>query len=77
MSIEATKIEETAQVAPKTEQTETPVVTDTPAVESTETPAVTETPAPAAEEVAKDETVVESVPASEGVLGYKAPGFLK
>ena len=80
MSVEATKTDETTPVLPKTEQTsETPAVTETPAVDTTEAPSTTPaTDAPAAiTGDKKDETAVEAVPTSEGVLGYKAPGFLK
>lgn len=51
-----------------------------PAAESTPVVADGETATPAAvdpEEVKKDETVVEAVPTSEGVLGYKEPHFFK
>lgn len=88
MSVEAPKtVEETAPVEtkPAEQSTETPAVvaTETPAADAPKTE-TSETPAAAAteetkptEETKKDETVVEAVPASEGVLGYKAPGFLK
>jgi hypothetical protein len=80
MSVEATKVDETTPVVKSEQPTETPApTTETPAVaETTETPAAaTTTDATPATEDAKKETVVEAVPASEGVLGYKAPGFLK
>jgi hypothetical protein len=81
MSVEATKVDETTPVVKSEQPTETPApTTETPAVaETTETPAAatTATDATPATEEAKKETVVEAVPASEGVLGYKAPGFLK
>jgi len=74
MSVEASKTtEETpvvdaAQAVP--EQTETPAApAEVPAAETTEAAA------PAAEEPKSE--AVEVVPASEGVLGYKGPGFLK
>ena len=80
MSIDQVKPEETP-VVQKTEQptTETTVINETPATTSTTetpsaTPAIDATPAV---EPKKDEAVVEALPASEGVLGYKAPGFLK
>ncbi len=86
MSVEAPKpVEETPVVdttKPLPEQPEAAIVpTETPAAptETPEaTPAVAEEPAaPATEELKKDETVVEAVPASEGVLGYKEPTFFK
>ena len=93
MSVEATKtVEETAPIEskPVEQSSETPALatsTEAPATdaiktESTETPAAaTSTTAdetkPVEETLKKDETVVEAVPASEGVLGYKAPGLLK
>ena len=84
MSVEHTKVEETTPVLPsKTEQTcdiPATTTTETPAVETTEAPSTipaTDATVPATEDLKKDETVVEAVPASEGVLGYKAPGFLK
>ena len=58
--------------APKTDAAETPV--DAPI---TATPAVVDETKPVEETLKKDETVVEATPASEGTLGYKAPGFLK
>ena len=89
MSVEAPKpVEETPVVEPTKplpEHPETSVAATeaTPAaaapVEITEaTPAAIEEPVAAvAEEPAKDEAVVEAVPASEGVLGYKEPNFFK
>lgn len=83
MSAEPTKADETSPVVPKTEpSTETPATTETPvATETTEAPAsttpATDTAAPVTEKAKKGDTVAEAVPASEGVLGYKAPGFLK
>ena len=82
MSIEATKPEETTPVVPKTEQTsETPAITETPAqaatTEGTSTTPATDAPAPITGGPLEGETTVEAVPATEGVLGYKAPGFLK
>lgn len=90
MSVEATKpVEETPVVEPTTtkplpehpEHSVAPV--DAPAaapMETTEaTPAAIEQPAGAIipEEPKKDETVVEAIPASEGVLGYKEPKLFK
>lgn len=86
MSVEAPKTVEETPVVDTTkalpEQPEAAVAAEeTPAVpaETTEaTPAVPEeSAAPATEEVKKDEAAVEAVPASEGVLGYKEPGFFK
>lgn len=90
MSVEAPKpVEETPAVdagkplpEQPTESLAAPVETPAVPTETTEAaPATTEEPAAAAtettEESKKDETVVEAVPASEGVLGYKEPGFLK
>lgn len=46
--------------------------------EADETPTTTSaTPAAATIESAKHEALVEATPATEGVLGYKAPGLLK
>lgn len=88
MSVEAPKsVEETPAVDAGKPLPEQPVETsaapaDTPTETTEATPAAPEEPAAAAatettEEAKKDETVVEAVPASEGVLGYKEPGFLK
>lgn len=92
MSVEAPKTVEETPVVDATkavpEQPETaaaaPVETSAAPVEATSatepTPAVAteETAAaPATEEVKKDEAIVESVPISEGTLGYKEPGFFK
>ena len=80
-------MEETAPVdtKPVEQPIETPAAAtadETTAADATPKPETTETPAAATEEVKpeetkKDEAVVEATPASEGVLGYKAPGFLK
>lgn len=53
-----------------------PTAVEAPVETPVEAPATTETPVA---EAAKDENlaVVEAVPTSEGVLGYKAPGLLK
>ena len=89
MSVEAPKpVEETPVVEPTTkplpEQPESSIAhVDTPIVAPVDpvepTPAVAEEPvvAATAEETKKDETVVDAVPASEGVLGYKEPTFFK
>jgi len=67
---------ETAAAAPA--ETSTAPAEATPATESTPAAATEEDAATAAtEEVKKDEAVVESVPVSEGTLGYKEPGFFK
>ncbi|RDW94113.1 uncharacterized protein DSM5745_01435 [Aspergillus mulundensis] len=86
-------VEETPVVAPVAPVTETPVVpaeaataTETPAVEAPkETAAEASEPAaeaaPAAAEESKAEAPAEEakevIPASEGILGYKAPGLVK
>lgn len=86
-------VEETAPVEtkPLEQSTETPALattTETPVTDASKTGTTDTTPAvatttttdedkPVEETLKKDETVVEAVPASEGVLGYKAPGFLK
>lgn len=79
MSVETPKVEEATPVEtkPVEQPTETPAPTETPT-------AVTDKPEPALpseptteQGVKKNETVVDAVPASEGVLGYKAPGLLK
>ncbi|KPI43741.1 uncharacterized protein AB675_6177 [Cyphellophora attinorum] len=63
---------------PTAAETSKPVTTETPATaDATTTPAVGEETKPVEETLKKDEAVVEAVPASEGTLGYKAPGFLK
>jgi hypothetical protein len=83
MSLEASKVEDTTPVVPKTEPTETPTLAGETSTAAGTTEAPSTTPAtngavaPVTDEPKKDETIVESVPASEGVLGYKAPGFLK
>ncbi len=82
MSVEAVKAEETTPVVPKTEQTSgTPLVSETPTHAATtvapSTSPTTDAPAPVMGGSQEGETAVEAVPASEGVLGYKAPGFLK
>jgi FtsZ-interacting cell division protein ZipA len=88
MSVEAPKTVEETPVVDATkalpEQPEVaaaPVETAAAPVEATsaeETPAVaTEETAAATEEVKKDETAAETVPTSEGTLGYKEAGFLK
>ncbi|KAK2809954.1 hypothetical protein FQN50_003368 [Emmonsiellopsis sp. PD_5] len=73
-------VEETPAAAPAAE----PAVTETPAaVPAAETPAepAAASTEPAAEtpaaEPAKEEAKTEVTPASEGVLGYKAPGLVK
>jgi len=59
----------TTEAAPETTAEPTPAA-------ATETTA--DTPAPVKEEtVSKDDAKVEATPASEGVLGYKAPGLVK
>lgn len=89
MSVEAPKpVEETPVVeAPKAlpEQPAAPSAHDAttvPPVEAAEpveaTPAATEeAPVPAPEEVNKGETIVEAIPATDGVLGFKEPTLLK
>ena len=80
--VEETPVVETTKALPDLPETSiTP--TDTTAAPHAETieptPAVAEEPMAAAttEEPKKDETAVEPVPASEGVLGYKEPTFFK
>ena len=71
-------VEETPAVVPATE----PVV-ETPATEATEAPKETEaaeetTATPAVENTEAAEPTKEEVkPATEGTLGYKAPGLVK
>ena len=88
MSVEAPPktVDETTPVEtkPVEQPMETPAHTETtvPVTDKIETPAesnATTTEAAAAPEqsLKKNETAVEAVPASEGVLGYKAPGLLK
>lgn len=82
MSIETPQVEETTPVVTKPVEatTEAPVETPAAAAATTETPAETvkeSEPTTAVPEPAKDETVVEATPATEGTLGYKEPGFLK
>lgn len=88
MSVEAPPktVEETTPVEtkPVEQPIETPAHTETaaPVTDKIETPAesnATTTEAATAPEqgLKKNESVVEAVPASEGVLGYKAPGLLK
>ena len=84
MSVEAPKtVDEAQPVETKhVESTSGALVShDAPAVETLPTEAPTTAPAvdatPATNGLKKGETVVEATPASEGVLGYKAPGFLK
>jgi hypothetical protein len=63
---------------PAATETSKPVTTEAPATtDATATPAVGDETKPTEETLKKDEAVVEAVPASEGTLGYKAPGFLK
>lgn len=87
MSVDASKpgeetpvVDTTIKALPEQPEAST-AATETPAApaETTEaTPAAAEEPAAATtEEPKKDETVVEAVPASEGVLGYKEPTFFK
>lgn len=84
MSVETPKVEETAPVEtkPVEQPTETPAPTETPvaATDKTTTPAeitsATQEPTPE-QGIKKNESVVDAVPASEGTLGYKAPGLLK
>ena len=91
MSVEAPKtVDETPGVEPVkavTEQQPEPATTEPAAAATEATPATETTPAAPVEETAaapvdteelkKDETVVEAVPTSEGVLGYKEPHFFK
>jgi hypothetical protein len=91
MSVEAPKpVETTAPVEtkpveatpePAAATNTTPAATEPSTTTATETaatvPATTEETKPAEDTLKKDETVVEATPASEGTLGYKAPGFLK
>lgn len=75
-------VEEIPVVAPAVEAT--PLAAE-PQAPVTEVPAATEAPVvdapqePAApvEETAKEEPKVEVTPATDGVLGYKAPGLVK
>ncbi len=84
MSVEAPKTVEEAQpveTKPIESTSEALVSHDAPAVETLPTEAPSTASAvdatPATNGLKKGETVVEATPASEGVLGYKAPGFLK
>ena len=88
MSVEAPPktVEETTPVEtkPVEQPIDTPAHTETtaPVTDKIETPAesnaaTTETAATPEKGLKKNEAVVEAVPASEGVLGYKAPGLLK
>jgi hypothetical protein len=88
MSVEAPKpVEETPVVEVSKALPEQPEASTAPAdataaapADTTETtPAAVEEPVVAAapEEPKKDEAVVDVVPASEGVLGYKEPTFFK
>lgn len=84
MSVETPQVEESTPVVTKpVESTTVPseVSAPIPSEPATEKP-TTEAPTTVQEtqttaEPAKDETVVEATPATEGVLGYKAPGLLK
>lgn len=69
---EETPIASTTSTAPAVEQSTT-AAEDAPAA------AVTPTTAPETTDEAtkKDEVAGEVIPATEGVLGYKAPGLLK
>lgn len=77
MSVETPKVEEPTPVIKPVQASETPaaIATETPSADAITPEAPKETTA--AQEPAKDEAVVEATPASEGVLGYKEPGFLK
>ncbi|GBF60375.1 hypothetical protein TMEN_2800 [Trichophyton mentagrophytes] len=78
--------EETPAVVPETTAAATTAATETPAVTepvaaattTTEEPVKAAEEAPAAEEAAKEEPAAkEVVPATDGQLGYKAPGLVK
>ena len=73
------KIEETPAVVPVTETPVEVPVTETPAVEAPkETEAIEETAAETTEAAAPAEEVKEEIkPATDGTLGYKAPGLVK
>ncbi|EFE42659.1 conserved lysine-rich protein, putative [Trichophyton verrucosum HKI 0517] len=79
-------VEETPAVVPETTAAATAAATETPAVTEpvvaattpAEEPAKATEEAPAAEEPAKEEPAAkEVVPATDGQLGYKAPGLVK
>jgi hypothetical protein len=71
-------VEETPAVVSATEPVVTPAVV-APATDATEVVDATETTAtPAVENTEVAEPVKEEIkPASEGILGYKAPGLVK
>jgi hypothetical protein len=80
--VEAKPVEQVNETPSAVTTSETPAVTELPKTETTGTSAAASTTVadestPAEDTLKKDETTVEAVPASEGVLGYKAPGFLK
>lgn len=82
MSVDVPKVEETTPVVTKpVETTATPAETIAPVAtepSSTEPHPVDTTMEPlGTTEPLKDEAVVDATPATEGVLGYKAPGLLK
>lgn len=80
MSVEAPKPEETTPgpaikpVEATTAETSVPAAPETSAPEAAKE---TAEPTAAPEVPAKDEAVVQATPATEGSLGYKAPGLLK
>ncbi|EXJ86039.1 hypothetical protein A1O1_06408 [Capronia coronata CBS 617.96] len=81
--VEETPVAETSKAVPEpTEASTTPAETSVAPVETTSSaPAAAvaseEPAAPAAEEVKKEETPAATVPATEGVLGYKEPTLFK
>ena len=84
-TVEETPVVDTSKALPEQPEA-TPAVPETtvapieaiPATDATPVvPVEATTDAPVTEELKKDETVVEAVPTSEGVLGYKEPGFFK
>lgn len=82
MSVDVPKVEETTPVATKPVEAITiPEDTTLGTLEPvSDEPKTTTGPADtiaAATEAPKEEAVVEATPATEGVLGYKAPGLLK
>lgn len=84
MSVETPKIEESAPITTKpVESTTTPEqisapVPSEPAVEKPNADLPTATAEkPLTTEPAEGEAVIEATPATEGTLGYKAPGLLK
>lgn len=82
MSVETPEVQESSPVVAKpvgtTTANEVSAAPPQPITTAATTEPVKETSeVPAAVETAKDEAVVEASPATEGILGYKAPGLLK